>query len=149
PAGTPAPGMITLHFNNFSSETSAHYMEVYDGTSTSGVRISPAGGFTGQQIPSDIFATSGAVYIVWKSPTGVYSGDNRVHSGFEVTWSSSPAGAPGALFAASTTVANVGQAIAFTDQSSNTPTSWKWSFHDDGIIDSTAQNPSFAYPSGG
>ena len=37
----------------------------------------------------------------------------------------------------------------FTDNSANTPTSWKWDFENDGIIDSTAQNPSYTYRSTG
>ncbi|WP_318238897.1 PKD domain-containing protein [Methanolacinia petrolearia] len=35
--------------------------------------------------------------------------------------------------------------VVFTDKSANTPTSWKWDFENDGIIDSTAQNPSYTY----
>lgn len=35
--------------------------------------------------------------------------------------------------------------VNFTDQSPNNVTSWQWDFDNDGIIDSTIQNPSFTY----
>ena len=39
--------------------------------------------------------------------------------------------------------------VNFTDTSSNSPTSWQWDFTNDGIVDSTAQNPSFNYSAAG
>ncbi|WP_449405392.1 PKD domain-containing protein [Methanolacinia paynteri] len=39
--------------------------------------------------------------------------------------------------------------VVFTDTSANSPTGWKWDFENDGIIDSTAQNPSYTYRSTG
>jgi len=54
--------------------------------------------------------------------------------------------AVGASFTASiapgTTIA------AFTDRSAGNPTSWAWDFENDGIVDSTAQNPVHTYPAG-
>src|SRR5207247_319579 len=38
---------------------------------------------------------------------------------------------------------------SFTDQSTGTPTSWAWDFQDDGIVDSTQQNPQFTYSTPG
>ena len=35
--------------------------------------------------------------------------------------------------------------MQFTDQSTHSPTSWAWDFENDGIVDSTAQNPSHQY----
>lgn len=37
----------------------------------------------------------------------------------------------------------------FTDTSSNLPTTWAWDFNSDGIIDSTEQNPTYAYSKSG
>jgi hypothetical protein len=37
---------------------------------------------------------------------------------------------------------------AFTDRSAGSPTSWAWDFENDGIVDSTAQNPVHTYPAG-
>lgn len=41
-----------------------------------------------------------------------------------------------------------GQTIQFQDQSSNSPTAWQWDFNNDGIADSTLQNPNhiFVHP---
>lgn len=47
------------------------------------------------------------------------------------------------VFAAAPVV--TGASIAFTDRSSNSPTAWAWDFDEDGLTDSTAQNPSFSY----
>ncbi len=39
--------------------------------------------------------------------------------------------------------------IAFTDTSTNAPTSWAWDFDNDTITDSTLQNPAHTFPSAG
>ena len=39
--------------------------------------------------------------------------------------------------------------VAFTDKSTQSPTSWRWDFDNDGTIDSTAQNPSYTYKNTG
>ena len=55
---------------------------------------------------------------------------------------STPGGAPPvAAFTASLTSICVGQCISFTDQSTNTPTSWAWTFTGAVPNSSTAQNP--------
>ena len=51
--------------------------------------------------------------------------------------------APVAAFTASTTTPNVGQSVQFSDQSTNNPTSWNWSFGDGGT--STSKNPFHTY----
>ncbi len=38
--------------------------------------------------------------------------------------------------------------VQFTDRSSGSPTAWQWDFNDDGIVDSTAQNPSHVFTPG-
>lgn len=52
---------------------------------------------------------------------------------------------PVANFAANTTSITVGQSINFTDQSTNAPTSWNWTFAGGTPASSTQQNPSVAY----
>jgi len=39
--------------------------------------------------------------------------------------------------------------VQFTDESTNTPTSWAWDFENDGIVDSAEQNPSHVYDTPG
>ncbi|WP_242203557.1 endonuclease/exonuclease/phosphatase family protein [Aestuariivivens insulae] len=55
------------------------------------------------------------------------------------------AGAPTANFTASTTSITPGQQISFTDGSTNSPTSWSWSFTGGTPATSTAQNPTVTY----
>lgn len=44
---------------------------------------------------------------------------------------------------------NVPLTVNFTDKSDGAPTSWKWDFNNDGIVDATTQNVSYAYTSAG
>jgi PKD repeat protein len=39
--------------------------------------------------------------------------------------------------------------VQFSDYSTGTPTSWKWDFNNDGIIDSQVQNPTYTYQTPG
>ncbi|MBK9386243.1 MAG: PKD domain-containing protein [Planctomycetes bacterium] len=51
---------------------------------------------------------------------------------------------------ASFTTTTVGAStVRFNDTSLGNPTSWAWDFQNDGIVDSTAQNPVFAFPAPG
>ena len=56
-------------------------------------------------------------------------------------------GAPVTAFTASSRTISTGQNVQFTDQSTNSPTSWSWSFGDGGT--STLQNPSHTYSATG
>jgi PKD repeat protein len=64
------------------------------------------------------------------------------------TWSGPPVGPepPVANFMADNTTPTIGQIVSFTDQSSNTPTSWNWSFSPSTVMyvggtSSSSQNP--------
>jgi len=52
---------------------------------------------------------------------------------------------PVAAFTGSPTTVVVGGSVAFTDQSTNNPTSWSWSFEGGTPATSTAQNPTITY----
>nr|WP_319372974.1 right-handed parallel beta-helix repeat-containing protein [uncultured Methanobacterium sp.] len=43
------------------------------------------------------------------------------------------------------TVYPVNRTVQFTDESSNDPTNWGWDFNNDGVVDSTQQNPTYVY----
>jgi uncharacterized protein (TIGR02145 family) len=55
--------------------------------------------------------------------------------------------APVAAFTSNQTSINEGETISFTDQSTNSPTSWSWNFGDE--YSSSSQNPSHTYSSAG
>jgi PKD repeat protein len=52
---------------------------------------------------------------------------------------------PVAAFIASSTTITVGGSINYTDQSTNTPTSWSWNFEGGTPVSSTSQNPTVVY----
>ncbi|MEN6340944.1 MAG: PKD domain-containing protein [Methanospirillum sp.] len=77
---------------------------------------------------------------------------NRVegigNSGYRVTYVPPPA--PTAAFTANVTSGTAPLAVAFGDNSTGDGiASWAWDFQDDGVIDSTEQNPTFTYAAAG
>lgn len=56
---------------------------------------------------------------------------------------------PIAAFVASTTTITAGQQVTFTDQSTNTPTSWSWTFAGGSPANSSVQNPVVTYQTPG
>jgi len=56
---------------------------------------------------------------------------------------------PVANFTANPTSGRASLTVQFTDTSTNNPTSWRWDFNNDGIIDSTQQNPLYKYMTAG
>ncbi|MDD2553523.1 MAG: PKD domain-containing protein, partial [Desulfotomaculaceae bacterium] len=56
---------------------------------------------------------------------------------------------PVAAFTADTTSGTAPLMVSFTDQSTNSPTSWAWDFDNDGTVESTEQNPSYQYTEAG
>lgn len=57
--------------------------------------------------------------------------------------------APAADFDATPNPTTAGTPVAFSDTSLGAPTGWAWDFQDDGTVDDTTQNPSFAFMSAG
>jgi PKD repeat protein len=57
--------------------------------------------------------------------------------------------APVAAFTANSTTISVGGSVNFTDQSTNAPTSWSWTFAGGTPATSTVQNPSIVYNAAG
>jgi outer membrane protein assembly factor BamB len=57
--------------------------------------------------------------------------------------------APVADFEANATNITPSSPIQFTDNSTGNPTTWTWDFNNDGIIDSTLQNPTYSYTTPG
>jgi PKD repeat protein len=57
--------------------------------------------------------------------------------------------APVAAFSGTPTSGSAPLTVNFTDASTNAPTTWAWDFQNDGIVDSSVQNPAFTYASPG
>lgn len=75
-----------------------------------------------------------------------YSGYGMVNAGAAVGGGGGPV-APVAAFTGTPTSGTAPLLVAFTDQSTGSPTSWSWNFGDGGT--STAQNPSYTYSTAG
>jgi PKD repeat protein len=97
------------------------------------------------QNPSYIYTTAGT-YTVNLTATNAAGSDSEVKEGY-VTVSS--VAAPVAAFSAAPTSGSAPLTVAFTDASTNSPTAWAWDFNNDGVVDSTAQNPSYIYTTAG
>ena len=124
-------------------------------------------------LESTVLATAGKVGAgTWieLDVTAAVTGNGDVNLGIQTTSSNStlyasreaaedptlvvtPASAlpptPAANFSGTPLSGNSPLQVAFTDLSTNTPTSWAWDFQNDGTVDSTSTNPMFTYPSAG
>ena len=100
------------------------------------------GNTSSNQNPSHTYNSVG-VYTVELTATNAYGFDTETKTNY-ITVNSS---APIAVFIASETSIDEGTSIAFTDQSTNTPTTWDWTFGDGNT--SSDQNPSHTYSSVG
>jgi len=95
------------------------------------------------QNPTHSYATAGT-FTVTLTITDATGATDTATDTVTVT---SAAAVPVASFTYSPTTINPGTQVAFTDQSTNSPTSWSWSFGDGGM--SMAQNPLHTYTSAG
>ncbi|UII32119.1 collagenase [Fulvivirga ulvae] len=68
---------------------------------------------------------------------------------YSIVISEESSSAPAAAFSASKTTIAAGESISFTDQSSNTPTTWAWTFPGGTPASSNAQNPVVNYTTPG
>lgn len=91
------------------------------------------------QNPSHIYTACGT-YDVSLTATDVLNGSStETKLAFVVT---------DAVVASFTSQVLAPSIVQFTDTSTPTPTAWSWDFDNDGTVDSTVQNPVFAYPAG-
>jgi PKD repeat protein len=139
-----AGSMLRFVFNSFLLETHAtcnyDYLKIYNGNSTAAPLI---GTYCGTTSPGTISATNAT-----GSLTFVFHSDiSEVFSGWAASISCYSATIPPvAAFSASTVSPSLGSTVTFTDQSTNIPTSWAWSFSPNTIVyvggtSASSQNP--------
>jgi Zn-dependent metalloprotease len=131
---------VNLNFSAFSFEAGYDSLYIYNGSSTTSPLI---GAYSGSSLPGGGIVSSTVGSITVRQST-----DGSVtQSGFVCDWSCVIANsAPSPAFTSNTTASCDG-IIAFTDQSTNTPTSWTWDFGDG--TTSTSKNPTKTYTTSG
>jgi len=102
-----------------------------------------------QQNPIHTFATPG-IYNVSLTVSGPGGSGTEVKDAYitVITTDLTPI-APVADFSANRTVVNKNDPVKFTDKSSGLVSTWVWDFNNDGITDSTEQDPVFTYDNAG
>src|SRR5439155_23592977 len=98
------------------------------------------------QNPQFIYSTPGSYTVSLTATNATGSNTATKVSYITVTAPPSPAAAD---FSGSPTSGTAPLTVQFTDQSTGNPTSWAWDFQNDGIVDSTQQNPQFTYSTPG
>ncbi len=131
---------ITLTFQSFNTYNYYDVFEVYDGNSAAGTLLLNA---SGTSLPNSVTATSGEMYIKWTSSSYSYFGS------YQASWTSvlKTNQAPVAHFTSSTLTPPYNVPVAFTDNTTQYPDMWQWSFGDG--ASSTLQNPTHAYTTPG
>ncbi len=132
--GTPTSGTVPLTVN-FTDQSS--------GTPTSWSWTFGDGGTATTQNPSHVYNSTGT-YTVALTATNSAGSDSETKTGYITV---NACVAPVAAFTGTPTTGSAPLTVVFTDQSTNSPTSWSWTFGDGGT--STVKNPSHVYSSVG
>ncbi len=90
--------------------------------------------------------TKAGTYTVKETVSNAAGKDTEIKTNY-ITVKAAPVKAPVAAFSASTTSGKKPLKVQFTDKSTNSPTSWKWSFGDGTY--STSKSPSHTYSKAG
>jgi len=128
---TPTSGTATLtvNFTDLSTNTPTNWSWTFGD-----------GGTSPDQNPTYVYNTPG-VYTVQLTATNSAGSDDEIKTDY-ITVTVAVL-TPVAEFSANTTSGEAPLSVIFTDQSTNTPTSWSWTFGDGGT--STSQNPTYVY----
>lgn len=141
PGGTNNKMKVT--FSSFSTESGYDYLKIYNGPTSSSPQV---GSYSGSSLPPSFTSThaTGALTFVFTSDVSTTS------TGWAASVQCIGSGpSPITNFTANqTTFCNSG-IVAFTDQTTNTPTAWSWNFPGGTPATSTQQNPSVSYAAPG
>ena len=136
--------MIQYNFTTFAieyhSSCNYDYLNIYDGETTSSPLI---GQYCGTNSPGSYTATNTAGAITFRFHSDISVTDIGWVASLSCYSSNIP---PVAEFSADNTSPSTGETVNFTDNSTNAPTSWSWSFSPStvtyvGGTNSSSQNP--------
>jgi len=133
-SGNPTTGTVplTVAFTDTSTNTPTSWSWTFGDSSTSTV-----------QNPSHQYTSTGS-FTVALTATNQYGNNTNTKTNYITV---NPAGNPPvANFSGTPMIGAAPLAVTFTDNSTNTPTSWSWTFGDSAT--STVQNPSHTYAAG-
>jgi PKD repeat protein len=122
----------SVNFTDLSSGNPDAWDWVFDGGTP---------GTSTQQNPTVTYNTAGT-YTVTLTATNAYGSDTETKVGYITVL---PCLAPVAEFTASSTTIYKGESVTFTDQSTNNPDAWAWTFTGGTPGTSTQQNPTITY----
>ncbi len=149
-----APGTGILSSYHVHQDPAGDYVSTLDGTSmatplaasVAALIWSQNPGWSATQVRDHLFATADNIDASLSAQYIGRMGAGRINAAAAVAGggSSNP---PVADFTGSPTSGTAPLAVSFSDQSTNSPTSWSWTFGDGGS--SSAQNPSHTYSAPG
>ncbi|MHC1774644.1 MAG: PKD domain-containing protein [Lentimicrobium sp.] len=143
------PGaFVRVNFSSFNTELNYDYLKIYDGTDASATLI---GNYHGTTSPGIVTASNGSGALTFKFT----SDESVVKAGWAATISCfSVTDPPVANFLTTSTTTPVNSTVSFTDETSNLPTSWLWSFSPANVIyvggtNAGSQNPQVQFTATG
>ena len=132
PTSGKAP--LTVTFTDLSTETPTFWNWSFGDNSLENAT---------EQNPVHTYADPGT-YTISLNATNADGSDTQIRTDY-ITVSAIPLAPPVADFSGDPTHGVVPLTVSFTDRSTNTPTSWNWSFGDDSLENATEQNPVHSY----
>ncbi|AGB01873.1 DUF2341 domain-containing protein [Methanoregula formicica] len=140
-SGVPASGTapLTVTFTDSSTNSPTGWLwDFGDGDTTNATK----------QNPVHTYANAGT-YFVNLTATNAAGSDFENKTGYITVTSAGGGSSPEAIFLTDVVVGPSPLTVAFTDQSATNPTKWAWDFNNDGITDSSDQNPIYIFSSAG
>jgi len=134
---TSGTAPLTVRFTDQSTNTPTSWSwDFGDGDTTNATA----------QNPVHTYATAGT-YTVTLTAANSLGSDAEIKTGYLTV--NSAVIAPVAAFTGTPTTGTAPLTVRFTDQSTNTPTSWSWDFGDGDVTNATVQSPVHTYASTG
>jgi PKD repeat protein len=136
-------GPITLSFESFEYEVN-DFVRVYDGVDNKGKKLFSGNGFSGNSIPANVVAKSGAMYIE------EVTNQEQTLSGFKAKWTAVPNIAPKAVILADTVGYKNGPVTFRNGTNLGTGNIYLWDYDNDGVFeDSNKTEGQHIYDSNG